>query len=224
MLLSTWIFFLTIATIVVSLVTGISVFGALYFPYWFRILFLIGTTIFCLLLVFNWLLYRRPALLRKFEFSFNGDKGVVWILVWFSFVAVASLHQFSIFNPGRLVHDLHNNGGKFLFNINTLFNLLGLIAVPAIYFLRNRLNWPIALLAIATTLLIPNDACINPFNGIWLSHGVLSPMMFVPNVGVILFSIPLLMNRLNMVSFAVIVTSTICTLVLGFGHITHFLW
>lgn len=223
MLVSIWLMTTTFVTIAYSFITGLSIMGSqLYFPLWFRLLFFTGTTIFCVLLILNLFLYWRPTILRKFELSTHAT--IIWFSLWISFIAAASLHQFHLFNLSKIVIDIQKRDGEFLSRINTLLNLLGLLAIPIIYFLRNRVNIFIALLALSTALLIPNDNCANPFNSLWLNHGVLSPMMFIPNVAVILFSIPMLKYRSNMISILVILVATACTFLLGLGHITRFLW
>jgi hypothetical protein len=180
--------------------------------------------VFCALLILNLVIFLRPNSVKTYYLSRENDSPVVWVLIWLSFFVVTSLHKFFLLNPAGLIHDITERGGEFMLSANTLLNILGLISVPLIYYFRHRFNPTFSLLLLSSVLLIPNDDCQNLFNTVWLNKGLFSPMMFVPNVAAILFSLPMLRNGINIISLLVVIATLTCTLLLGLGHLTAYIW
>lgn len=102
---------------------------------------------------------------------------------------------------------------------------LGLtVVLGAAYALGQRRIAVVGVLVLAAVLLVPNDDCGNAFNARWIRYVGASPLMFIPNVLVILVTVCACLGIRP--AFACVVAGLIClsTLVLGIGHMSGIIW
>jgi hypothetical protein len=149
---------------------------------------------------------------------------VVWLLIPLSFVCTSTVHQLYPFRPS-LPAALREVGPVLRFNI--AFTGLGFAAaaVLAVLYLagRRRVALP-GLLVLGLLLLVPNDDCANPFNTWWLATVGASPLMFVPNLYVILFAAGALLGVWPRWNALAVAAACVGVALLGLGHMTRVIW
>lgn len=148
----------------------------------------------------------------------------VWSLLVLSFVCTSSVHQF---HPFRLALEAYGAVDPVL-RWNLAVTLGGFLAAGALAFLYNAAGRRGAALAglfvLDLLLLVPNDACPNPFNAWWLAAVGASPLMFVPNLYASLFGAGALLGirpRWNLLALA---GACLGVTLLGLGHMTRVIW
>ena len=148
----------------------------------------------------------------------------VWVLLPLSFVCTSAVHQLYPFRPsvaavwGGLDPVLRFNLGM------TGFGFLASSALGLLYRYGRREAALLGLLILDFVLLVPNDACANPFNEWWIGALGASPLMFVPNLYASLFAVAALLGvrpRWNLVALA---AACVGVMLLGLGHMTRLLW
>jgi hypothetical protein len=153
----------------------------------------------------------------------------VWLLLVLSFVCTSSVHQFHPFRwAGLAVYRALDP----VLRWNLAVTLAGFLAAGALAVLYNaggkatgRRGMALAgLLVLDLLLLVPNDACPNPFNTWWLATLGASPLMFVPNLYASLFGAGALLGvrpRWNLLALA---GACLGVTLLGLGHMTRVIW
>lgn len=149
----------------------------------------------------------------------------VWSLLVLSFVCTSSVHQFHPFRwAGLAVYGSLDPVLKW----NLAVTLGGFLAAGILAFLYNAAGRRGAALAglfvLDLLLLVPNDACPNPFNTWWLGTVGASPLMFVPNLYASLFGAGALLGvrpRWNLLALA---GACVGVTLLGLGHMTRVIW
>jgi hypothetical protein len=77
---------------------------------------------------------------------------------------------------------------------------------------------------LAILLLVPNDACRNPFNMWWLTTVGASPLMFVPNLFAIIFGTAALSGVHRRLNISALAGTGVAVTVLGLGHMFRVIW
>ncbi|HSN85820.1 MAG TPA: hypothetical protein VL025_03635 [Thermoanaerobaculia bacterium] len=156
----------------------------------------------------------------------GGRRGVaVWLLLVLSFVCTSSVHQF---HPFRLAPLAVYDSLDPVLRWNLLVTLGGFLAAGALAVLYNaagRRGAALAgLLVLDLLLLVPNDACPNPFNTWWLAAVGASPLMFVPNLYASLFGAGALLGVRPRWNLLALVGACAGVTLLGLGHMTRVIW
>ena len=192
------------------------------FPSWFVPLFVAGLV--CLVLCAAWVTsgiwrarrYARPAA--------GALGGTVWLLLVLSFVATSAVHQLYPFRT------LSSEGFLQLdpvLRFNLILTGAGFAAAAGLgvlYQSGRSAGALIGLFLLGLFLLVPNDACANPFNTWWIARIGASPLMFVPNLYASLFGAGAVLGvhpRWNLLCLAAACAGVA---LLGLGHSTHVLW
>ncbi|HBL28350.1 MAG TPA: hypothetical protein DD490_16070 [Acidobacteria bacterium] len=192
------------------------------FPSWFVPLFVTGLGGLVLFLaavtrgIWRARRYARPAS--------GALGGVVWLLVVASFVATSSVHQLY---PFRTLTAEDFLGLDPVLRFNLILTGVGFAAAAglAVLYQGGRREGALTgLFGLDLLLLVPNDACANPFNAWWIAHLGASPLMFVPVLAASLFGAGALLGvhpRWNLLCLAAACGGVA---LLGAGHSTHLLW
>lgn len=148
----------------------------------------------------------------------------VWVLLPLSFVCTSAVHQFYPFRPsvatvwGGLDPVLRFNLGL------TGLGFFVSVALGVLYRSGRREAALAGLLILDFLLLIPNDACANPFNEWWIGALGASPLMFVPNLYASLFAMAALLGVRPRWNLAALAAACVGVMLLGLGHMTRLLW
>lgn len=192
------------------------------FPAWFVPAFvaglaaLVGYAAFMTVRVWRVRAEARPAE--------DGASTVVWGLLPLSFVCTSAVHQFYPFRPS-VVAVYGGLDSMLRFNLAlTGLGFLAAAALAALYRSGRREAALLGLLALDILLLIPNDACANPFNEGWIATVGASPLMFVPNLYASLFAVAALLGVYPRWNTAVLGATCLGVLLLGLGHMTRLIW
>jgi hypothetical protein len=192
------------------------------FPSWFVPLFVAGLA--CLVLCAAWVTsgiwrarrYARPAA--------GALGGTVWLLLVLSFVATSTVHQLYPFRT------LSSEGFLQLdpvLRFNLVLTGVGFAAaagLSVLYQSGRSAGALIGLFLLDLLLLVPNDACANPFNAWWIARIGASPLMFVPNLYASLFGAGVLLRVHPWWNLFCLVASCAGVALLGLGHSLHVLW
>jgi len=150
--------------------------------------------------------------------------GTVWLLLALSFVATSTVHQ---------LHPFRSLSGEAFLQLDPVlrFNLvltgIGFVAVVGlgVLYQGGRGAGALAgLFILDLLLLVPNDACANPFNTWWIAHVGASPLMFIPNLYASLFGAGALVGVHPRWNLFCLIAACAGVALLGLGHSTHFLW
>jgi hypothetical protein len=192
------------------------------FPSWFVPLFVTGLAglILCGLGVTRGIWrarrYARPAA--------GALGGAVWLLLVLSFVATSAVHQLYPFRT-LSSEDFLQLDPVLRFNlIVTGVGFAAAAGLAVLYQSGRSAGALIGLFVLDLLLLVPNDACANPFNFWWIAHVGASPLMFVPNLYASLFGAGALLGvhpRWNLFCLA---AACVGVALLGLGHSTRILW
>ncbi|HKV07288.1 MAG TPA: hypothetical protein VJ725_04055 [Thermoanaerobaculia bacterium] len=148
----------------------------------------------------------------------------VWSLLVLSFVCTSSVHQF---HPFRLALAAYREVDPVL-RWNLAVTLGGFLAAGLLAVLYNaagRRGAALAgLLVLDLLLLVPNDACPNPFNTWWLAAVGASPLMFVPNLYASLFGAGALLGVRPRWNLLALLGACLGVTLLGLGHMTRVIW
>jgi len=197
------------------------------FPVWFTPVFLVGiiALVAMISLYVKWLL--RGSQLQTPEPS---RVGFLWVLLPISFLCTSSVHRFYPFRLDVAECWMTGNEGiplSIVVKFNFVLTAIGLgltVVLAAVYVFGRQRIAILGVLVLAAVLLVPNDDCGNAFNARWIRYVGASPLMFIPNVLVILLTVSACLGiRPKFASFA---TVSIClsTLVLGIGHMSGIIW
>jgi hypothetical protein len=148
----------------------------------------------------------------------------VWVLLPLSFVCTSAVHQFYPFRPS--VAAVYGGLDTMLrFNLAlTGLGFLAAAALAALYRSGRREAALLGLLGLDALLLVPNDACANPFNEWWIAAVGASPLMFVPNLYASLFAIATLLGVHPRWNTAALGAACLGVTLLGLGHMTRVIW
>jgi len=192
------------------------------FPSWFVPLFVagLGGLLLCAAGV-TWGIWRA----RRFARPAAGALGsVVWFLLVASFVATSAVHQLYPFRT-LAAEDFLQLDPVLRFNLILTGAGFAVAAGLAVLYQAGRSAGALAgLFLLDLLLLVPNDACANPFNAWWIAHLGASPLMFVPVLYASLFGAGALLGvhpRWNLLCLAAACGGVA---LLGLGHATHLLW
>lgn len=192
------------------------------FPSWFVPLFVAGLG--GLVLSAAWVAsgiwrarrYARPAT--------GALGGTVWILLALSFVATSTVHQL---HPFRTLSSQDFLQLDPVLRFNLILTGIGFAAAAglAVLYQSGRSGGAlVGLFLLDLLLLVPNDACANPFNTWWIARIGASPLMFVPNLYASLFGAGVALGVHPRWNFLCLVAACVGVALLGLGHSTHFLW
>lgn len=148
----------------------------------------------------------------------------VWVLLPLSFVCTSAVHQFYPFRPS-LTAVYGGLDAMLRFNLAlTGFGFLAAVALAVLYRSGRREAALLGLFALDLLLLVPNDACANPFNERWLATVGASPLMFVPNLYASLFAVAALLGVHPRWNTAALGAACLGVALLGLGHMTRLIW
>src|SRR5262249_35309681 len=95
----------------------------------------------------------------------------------------------------------------------------------AVIYLLVRAEWSVpGLLVLGLLLIIPNDQCVNVFNNIWTKNVGASPLMYVPNMFIIIHGAASLVGIRRRIQRACSGVLSMAALALGIGHMTRVVW
>jgi hypothetical protein len=192
------------------------------FPSWFVPLFVagLGVLVLCAAGVTSGI-WRARRFARPAAGALGG---MVWLFLALSFVATSTVHQLYPFRT------LSSEGFQQLDPV-LRFNLIvtgGAFAVAAglgvLYQGGRREAALVGLLLLDLLVLVPNDACANPFNTWWIARVGASPLMFVPNLYASLFGAGALLGVHPRWNLFCLVAACAGVALLGLGHSMHVLW
>jgi hypothetical protein len=188
-----------------------------YIPAWLAYVILGGLGLFVavtLLYVYELGYFAGAAMPR-----WNGHATIAWVLIVSSVVCTAALHQFWPFRPG--IAEYWQRAEPILrYNFALTAGSLVLVVVLALlYYWRQRQAAVLGLVGLAAWMLVPNDACGNPFNRPWVNWLGASPLMFMPNSVVLLVGCCCLHGVRPRTSLGVMMLINGFVLLLGIAHI-----
>lgn len=209
------------AAAVLSVKTAFDLFAArAAFPSWFVPAFVAGLAALISYAAWTFLQLRRAA------FQPSGGKlgFTIWVLLPLSFVCTSAVHQFYPFRPS--VAAVYGELDSMLrFNlVLAAFGFLAAGGLGALYLSGRRENAIVGLFVLDLLLLIPNDACWNPFNEWWIGTIGASPLMFVPNLYASLFAVAALLGVRPRLNVAAVAAACLGVTLLGLGHMTRLIW
>lgn len=192
------------------------------FPSWFVPIFVAGLA--CLVLCAAWVTsgiwrarrYARPAA--------GALGGTVWLLLALSFVATSTVHQL---HPFRTLSSEDFLQLDPVLRFNLILTGAGFVAAAGLGVLYQGGRGAAALIGLfllGLLLLVPNDACANPFNTRWIARVGASPLMFVPNLYASLFGAGVLLRVHPRWNFFCLMAACTGVALLGLGHSTRVLW
>jgi hypothetical protein len=145
--------------------------------------------------------------------------GIAWVLLVSSVVCTAALHKFYPFRLG-IIEYWPRAAPILRYNfILTVASLLLVIVFALLYHRRQRRPAVLGLIALAIWMLIPDDACGNPFNKPWVKWLGASPLMFMPNSVVLLIGCCCLHGVRPRASLVVMTLINGFVLLLGIAHL-----
>ena len=150
--------------------------------------------------------------------------GTVWFFLVLSFVATSTVHQL---DPFRTLSSQDFLQLDPMLRFNLILTGAGFVAaagLAVLYQSGRSAGALVGLFVLDLLLLVPNDACANPFNTWWIARVGASPLMFVPNLYASLFGAAVLLRVRPRWSFFCLVAACVGVALLGLGHSTHFLW
>ena len=192
------------------------------FPPWFVPLFVtgLGGLVLCAAWVTSGIWrarrYARPAA--------GALGGTVWILLVLSFVATSTVHQLYPFRTLSSADFLQLDP---VLRFNLIVTGAGFVAAAGLGVLYQggrREAALVGLFLLGLLLLVPNDACANPFNIWWIARVGASPLMFVPNLYASLFGAGVLLRVHPRWNLFCLMAACLGVALLGLGHSTHVLW
>lgn len=192
------------------------------FPSWFVPLFGIGLAglVLCAVSVTRGIWQAR----RHAQPASGGLADIVWVLLALSFIATSTVHQLYPFRPFGWEDFLRIDP---MLRFNLVVTGLGFVTTAILADLYGTGRQGAALLGLFVLdllLLVPNDACANPFNETWIAWLGASPLMFVPNLYASLFAVGALLGvrpRWNLLCLA---AACVGVALLGLGHATKVIW
>lgn len=152
------------------------------------------------------------------------ENGLVWTLLPLSFVCTSAVHQFYPFRPSVIQVW---SGIDQVLRLNLLLTGVGFLAAVSLALLYRsglRERAVLGLLVLDLLLLVPNDACANPFNTWWVDTVGASPLMFVPVLYASLFGIAALLGVHPRWNMAALAAACLGVTLLGLGHMTRVIW
>ena len=209
------------AAAVLSVKTGFDLLAAREaFPSWFVPAFVAGLA--ALISYAAWVLFELRTSASQ---PLGGRLGLaVWILLPLSFVCTSAVHQFYPFRPS--VAAVYGELDSMLrFNLAlAAFGFLSAVGLGALYLTGRREKAILGLFVLDLLLLVPNDACWNPFNEWWIAAIGGSPLMFVPNLYASLFGVAALLGVRPRLNVAAVAAACLGVTLLGLGHMTRLIW
>jgi hypothetical protein len=148
----------------------------------------------------------------------------IWVLIPLSFVCTSAVHGFYPFRPASMAMFLALDPVLKLNMGLTMFGFLASVCCGVLYACGRRQLAVSVLLGSAVMLLVPNDACKNPFNEWWLANVGASPLMFVPNLFAIVFGTTALVGVHRPLNTMALFGVGVSVLLLGIGHIFRVIW
>jgi hypothetical protein len=192
------------------------------FPGWFVPAFVVGIAALLSYGLFMMLgLWNQR---RSVEWAGGANAVVIWVLIPLLFICTSAVHAFYPFRPVPLSALLSANPVLQLNFGLTAFGLLVSIFCGVLYALGRRQAAVGLLLGLGVLLLIPNDACNNPFNEWWIARLGASPLMFVPNMFAIIFAVAALTGVYKRINTLALAAVGISVALLGLGHMSRVIW
>ncbi|HEX6903016.1 MAG TPA: hypothetical protein VF789_25085 [Thermoanaerobaculia bacterium] len=189
------------------------------FPSWFVPAFVAGLAALVAYAAFVTLgIWRARGIARL------GENGLVWVLLPLSLVCTSAVHQFYPFRPS--VTQVWGGIDQVL-RLNLVLTGAGFLAAVSLALLYRsglRERAVLGLLVLDLLLLVPNDACANPFNTWWIDTVGASPLMFVPVLYASLFGIAALLGIHPRWNTAALAAACLGVTLLGLGHMTRVIW
>ncbi len=209
-----------LAAAALSVKTAIDLTGdRAMFPSWFVPAFVAGLAALVAYAAFVTLgIWRACATARLAE------NGLVWALLPLSFVCTSAVHQFYPFRPSVIQVW---GGLDQVLRLNLTLTGAGFLAAVSLALLYRsglRERAVLGLLILDLLLLVPNDACANPFNTWWIDAVGASPLMFVPVLYASLFGIAALLGVHPRWNTAALAAACLGVTLLGLGHMTRVIW
>lgn len=192
------------------------------FPSWFVPAFVAGTAVLALAAGIATLGVWR--LRRSARPSGGRLARLVWTLLPLSFVCTSTVHQLY---PFRLSapQAFREVGPMLGFNLAlTGAGFLAAAALALIYRSGRREEALLGWMALGFALLVPNDACPNPFNETWIAAVGASPLMFLPNLYAGLFGTAALAGYRPRLSALALAATCVAVALLGIGHSARIIW
>ncbi len=192
------------------------------FPSWFVPLFVSGLA--GLILFAAWVTFGIWRARRYARPAAGALGGTVWFLLALSFVATSAVHQLYPFRALSSADFLQLDP---VLRFNLVLTGIGFVAAAGLGVLYQggrRAGALAGLFVLDLLLLVPNDACANPFNTWWIAHAGASPLMFVPNLYASLFGTGALLGVHPRWNLFCLIAACAGVALLGLGHSTHFLW
>lgn len=192
------------------------------FPAWFVPLFVAGLA--GLVLCAAWVTsgiwrarrYARPAA--------GALGGTVWLFLTLSFVATSTVHQLYPFRT-LAAEDFLQLDPVLRFNlVLTGAGFAAAAGLAVLYQGGRSAGALLGLFVLDLLLLVPNDACANPFNTWWIAWVGASPLMFVPNLYASLFGAGALLGLHPRWNLFCLIASCAGVALLGLGHATRIVW
>ena len=189
------------------------------FPSWFVPAFVAG-----LVALVSYAAFVTLEIWRAGSSARLAENGLVWGLLALSFVCTSAVHQFYPFRPSVI---RVWGGLDPVLRLNLLLTGAGFVAAVSLALLYRsglRERAVLGLLVLDLLLLVPNDACANPFNTWWIDTVGASPLMFVPNLYASLFGIAALLGIRPRWNTAALAAACVGVTLLGLGHMTRVIW
>ena len=193
-----------------------------HFPAWFTPVFLMALGV--LIAITLRYVYELDGSKDALRPQSNGSTTMAWVLLVASVVCTSALHKFYPFRP-RIVEYWPRTSPILRYNfVLTVGSLFAVIVLALLYRARCRRTAVVGLIVLAAWMIVPNDACENPFNRPWVEWIGASPLMFMPNSVVLLVGVCCLHGLRPRVSAVVMTLINGGVLLLGIGHLTGVVW
>jgi hypothetical protein len=191
------------------------------FPSWFVPLFVVGLAglILCAAGAVSGIWRAR----RHARPAAGALGGTVWLVLTLSFVATSTVHQLYPFRT-LSTEDFLRLDPMLRFNLIVTGVAFAAAAGLAVLYQSGRSGALAGLFVLDLLLLVPNDACANPFNTWWIAQAGASPLMFVPNLYASLFGAGALLGVYPRWNLLCLLGATAGVALLGLGHSTGILW
>ena len=209
-----------------ALIAGVTAFNyvpyCFQFPAWFTPVFLMALAV--LITIALRYVYELDRSRNALKPQSNRYTMMAWGLLVSSVVCTSALHQFYPFRP-RIVESWPRISPILRYNfVLTVASLLAVIVLASLYRARCRRTAVVGLIVLAAWMIVPNDACENPFNRPWVEWIGASPLMFMPNSVVLLVGVCCLHGLRPTASIVAMTLINGGVLLLGIGHLTRVVW
>lgn len=192
------------------------------FPWWFVPAFGFGVAV--LLTWCGAMVYRVSKIRDAVRWAGGKEAMAIWLLLPLAVVCNTGVHGFYPFRT-RFIHFIPYLDT--IYGINMALAILAFCAgvcAAGLHALGRRRAAIVVLLMTGLVLLVPNDACANPFNIWWINTLGASPLMYIPVMVANMLGTAALLGintRLNILALAAVDCSVA---LLGLGHMYRVIW